>query len=74
MSTHAELEILRKEFERICKLPAVLKQVNFPLGMFEMNGEFHHYMDSDTDSAWIGFKFGHVVGYRAAKSEEVRHD
>lgn len=68
MSTHAELEVLRAEFERICKLPEVLKQINFPLGAMQMNGGFHHYMDSDTDSAWIGFKLGHIAGMRAAKA------
>jgi hypothetical protein len=28
----------------------------FPLAIMEINGKFHHYMDSDTDSAWIGFQ------------------
>jgi hypothetical protein len=24
----------------------------------EINGEFQHYMDSDTDTLWIGFALG----------------
>lgn len=26
-----------------------------PLGTMTINNEFHHYMDSDTDTMWIGF-------------------
>jgi hypothetical protein len=45
-------------FERVVTSQDVLKHVNFPLGIVELNGQFHHYTDSDTDSAFIGFCLG----------------
>jgi hypothetical protein len=51
-------EQLIEEFERACQLPSTQKHVVFPLGSMTINGVLHHYMDSDTDSAWIGFGMG----------------
>lgn len=31
---------------------------NTPLGVMEVNGKFHHYMNPDTDTLWIGFALG----------------
>lgn len=33
-------------------------QADWPLGPVHYNGEFHHFMDPDTDTAWIGFYAG----------------
>jgi hypothetical protein len=57
-------EQLAAEFERICRLPEVMRKVQFPLGRLEINGELHGYTDSDTDSAWIGFNFGFKAAQR----------
>jgi len=56
-------EKIRMEFERSCQLPQVLEQVKFPLGAMTVNDEFSHYMDSDTDSAWMGY----LLGFRRAE-------
>jgi hypothetical protein len=34
-----------------------------PLGIMTVNGEFWHYMDTDTDTLWLGF----VLGVQAAE-------
>ncbi len=42
---------------------ALLHQRNiahFPLGPLVINGVFHKYMDSETDSAWIGFQLAYA--------------
>ncbi len=31
---------------------------NTPLGIMEVNGEFSHYMNPETDTMWIGFAIG----------------
>lgn len=52
--TRAEM---RKYFEKtICDTPMLRGKV--PLGIMEVNGEFSHYMDPDTDTMWIGFAIG----------------
>lgn len=56
------IDKIRQEFENVCQLPNVRNKVNFPLGTMTVNGKFHHYMDSDTDSVYIGF----VLGFRRA--------
>lgn len=55
----------RVEFERVMQLPEVLKHYRFPLGVLEVNGTFIRYMDSDTDSAWLGFKLGWTAHKRS---------
>lgn len=53
---------LRKLFEDYISNSKRFKS-NTPLGIMEINGEFSHYMDSDTDTLWLGF----VLGARMAK-------
>jgi hypothetical protein len=48
----------REKFIELCKSERVLKVVNFPLGEVHVNDKFARFMDSDTDSAWLGFQLG----------------
>lgn len=48
-------EEIRAEFEATCKES---QKIKFPLGAMTINGRFHHYMDPDTDNAWLGFRAG----------------
>lgn len=63
-------EEIRGLFEAACKSPITRKKVVFPLAAMIVNDVFHHYMDSDTDSAWIGFH----MGFRVAESEAAKVD
>jgi hypothetical protein len=40
-----------------------------PLGVMEVNGEFSHYMDPDTDTMWLGFAIGLRCAERLARSD-----
>lgn len=53
---------MRATFEQVVRQTPLLAK-NTPLGIMEVNGEFSHYMDPDTDTMWIGF----ALGMRAAK-------
>lgn len=44
------------------------KIANFPEGTVEINGAFKRFMDSDTDSAWIGFR----IALQAARKLATR--
>jgi hypothetical protein len=46
---------VRGFFEEACKLSTAYR---FPLGHMVINGAFHHYYDSDTDSAFAGYRAG----------------
>lgn len=48
----------RQLSEEYCQRPDVQKVVKFPLGAIVINGKFIKYLDSDTDSAWLGFQMG----------------
>lgn len=49
--------IMRTYFEQsVNQTPQFSKST--PLGIMEVNGQFHHYMDPDTDTMWIGFAIG----------------
>lgn len=37
-----------------------------PLGIMEVNGVFHAYMDPDTDTMWLGFAIGLRMAQRFA--------
>lgn len=59
---NTDIESLRQYFENyISESPKF--RGNTPLGKMMINDKFHHYMDSDTDTLWIGF----VIGMRLAK-------
>lgn len=51
----------REFFETACKAS---KDYKFPLGVFLINGRFSHYHDSDTDSAFAGYRAGFMHGCR----------
>lgn len=36
-----------------------------PLGIMEINGQFSHYMNAETDTLWIGFAIGMRCAERA---------
>ncbi len=48
-------------FELACKSS---KEYRFPLGVMALNGVFLNYMDSDTDSAFVGYRAGFVRGLK----------
>ncbi len=50
---------MRTYFERSIK--------GTPLGTMDINGEFDHYMDADTDTLWIGFALGMRCAERISK-------
>ncbi|MPQ69489.1 hypothetical protein [Pseudomonas sp. MWU12-2323] len=50
---------VRQLFEEACKKSKAYK---FPLGYMLINGAFHHYSDSDTDSAFVGYRAGFNQG------------
>ena len=45
-----------------------------PLGIMEVNGEFHHYMDPDTDTMWMGFALGMRLSERLANEIDQPRD
>lgn len=64
--TTIERESIRSIFEEVVKKSPLLSK-NTPLGIMEINGEFSHYMDPDTDTMWIGF----AMGMRAAEKYKL---
>lgn len=50
-----EADEVRGYFEDACKKSTSHK---FPLNYVKVNGAFHHYFDSDTDSAFLGYRGG----------------
>lgn len=56
-------EMLRQRFEATCKSSTLY---DFPLEAMNINGAFHHYMDTDTDSAFTGYRAGFRHGMRHA--------
>lgn len=53
-------EQIRAEFESFIKTSSRFSS-NTPLGAMVINGKFSHYMDSDTDTMWIGFANGYCA-------------
>ena len=60
MSTKMSKQDFVDAFEHYVNLESVRKHYLFPLQKMEINGKFHHYMDSDTDSAFVGFQLGYL--------------
>ncbi|NVL49925.1 hypothetical protein F2S72_09245 [Pseudomonas syringae pv. actinidiae] len=52
---------VRESFELACKSSTAYR---FPLGPVTINGVFQHYMDTDTDSAFVGYRAGVVRGLK----------
>lgn len=53
---------MRQHFETSIKDTPVFRD-NTPLGVVQLNGEFSHYANSETDTMWLGF----AIGMRAAE-------
>lgn len=51
-------EEAKQLFEDKCEEYREQGKASFPLETLEINGKFVKYIDSDTDSAWIGFCMG----------------
>lgn len=66
--------LMRTYFERLVNDTDVFK-ANTPLGIMEVNGEFSHYMDAETDTMWLGFALGMRCAERlaAANDGEASH-
>lgn len=60
---------MRKYFEQGINNTPALKE-NTPLGIMEINGEFAYYMDSDTDTMWLGFALGMRAAERVARAAQ----
>ncbi|CUJ30096.1 hypothetical protein [Achromobacter ruhlandii] len=58
---------MRKYFEQGVNNTLALKE-NTPLGIMEINGEFAYYLDSDTDTMWLGFALGMRAAERVARA------
>ncbi|CUJ39034.1 hypothetical protein [Achromobacter ruhlandii] len=58
---------MRKYFEQGINNTLALKE-NTPLGIMEINGEFAYYLDSDTDTMWLGFALGMRAAERVARA------
>lgn len=41
------------------------------LGVMEINGQFSHYMDPDTDTLWIGFCLGYRTFEKSTREVET---
>lgn len=60
---------IRQAFEDYIKKDSRFTS-NTPLGIMERNGEFHHYMNPDTDTMWIGFTLGFRIAEHKFKNEK----
>lgn len=56
---------MRESFEACIRSSGKFKD-NTPLGVAAINGEFHHYMEPDTDTMWIGFGLGYRSHFKAS--------
>lgn len=54
---------MRQHFEKLIADTPAFRDTT-PLGIMEINGEFWHYMDSQTDTLWLGFALGMRVAER----------
>lgn len=59
------IEKMRESFEACIHSSDKFKD-NTPLGVATINGEFHHYMEPDTDTMWIGFGLGYRSHFKAS--------
>lgn len=60
---------MRELFESSVRSTARLRE-STPLGTLEINGRFHHYMEPDTDTLWIGFALGLRCAERLSKQRK----
>ena len=63
-----KLQEQRGWFEGACKAS---RTYNFPLGAMVVNKKFCHFIDSDTDSAYAGYRAGFIHGVRWSRHEQV---
>lgn len=61
------VKLMRHYFEGAIQQTAAFMD-NTPLGVVEVNGEFSHYMDPDTDTMWLGFALGMRCAERIEKA------
>lgn len=59
---NTNIESLREYFEKYISESPKFRGTT-PLGKMMVNDEFHHYMNPDTNTLWIGF----AIGMRLAK-------
>jgi hypothetical protein len=59
MKNNTSIPEIRVIFENYIKNSKRFKD-NTPLETMEINGVFHHYMNPDTDTMWIGFALGYT--------------
>jgi len=67
-------DAIRILFEEWCNKSYVKEKVSFHknLGTMNINDVFSHYLDSDVDSAFIGFYAGYHIGNKNVKdSSEI---
>lgn len=60
---------MRGYFEGAVNNTPALK-ANTPLGAMEINEQFSHYLDADTDTMWIGFALGMRCAERVAAASQ----
>ena len=61
------IAVMRAHFESAMKgTPHFQKQ---PLGIMEINGQFSHYMNPETDTLWLGFAIGMRCAERLANEK-----
>jgi hypothetical protein len=63
------LSEIKQAFEDYVKNSKRFKD-NTPLETMEINGVFHHYMNPDTDTMWIGFALGFRTAEQKFKNEK----
>lgn len=61
---------MRELFEKSMQSTRLLQGV--VLGTMEINGQFSHYMDEDTDNLWIGFAIGMRCAERILKAADIK--
>jgi len=50
------------------------KRSKFHFAAMEINGQLHHYMDADTDNAWIGFQLAELLAKRKENEQGTPQD
>lgn len=66
-------KLMRQHFEGAINNTPSLK-AKTPLGVLEINGEFSHYVDGDTDTMWLGFALGMRCSERLQEAQAKRVD
>lgn len=71
MSEIPTVKEIRIHFEEMVKSSNKFKD-STPLGTMTVNDEFHHYMNPDTDTMWIGFACGMRWAWKLSKKEDLK--